>query len=132
MREILLEILAVVRPLIELLVMVLGPIFVGWLATKLSATLNVTDAKAKADLEARLRDALHKAAENGLLLAVQRLGIGEKTPVSPSLQKDLVEIAKNYVRQKNPETLAGLGVSAGDLADIITAKLPQLLPKTAN
>lgn len=127
MREILLEILSVVRPLIELLVMVLGPVFVTWLAAKLAATLKITDEKAKADLEAKLRDALHQSAENGLRLALQKFGGGKAVSMDT-----IVTLAKEYVRQNNPETLAGLGVSADMLDSILVAKLPQVLAKTDN
>lgn len=127
MREILLEILSVVRPLIELLVMVLGPVFVTWLAAKLAATLKITDEKAKADLEAKLRDALHQSAENGLRLALQKFG-GRKAVSMDTI----VTLAKEYVRQNTPETLAGLGVSDDMLDSILVAKLPQVLAKTDN
>ena len=129
MREELLSWLAVIRPLVELLVSLAGPIVIGWLVAKLSATLKITDEKTKADLEARLRDALHQSAENGLRLALQKLGLKDGMPV---LTSDVIEIAKQYVRQNNPETLAGLGVSADMLANILAAKLPQVLAKTAN
>ena len=127
MREVLLEILAVVRPLIELLVALGGPVIAGWLVAKLSATLKITDEKARVELEAGLRDALHKSAENGLRLALQRLGIKGGAPV---LTSEIVEVAKQYVRQNNPDALAGLGVSADMLTNILTAKLPQVMAKT--
>lgn len=65
--------------------------------------------------EEMLRDALHKAAENGLNYALNR-GSG---PVGATVIKDAVD----YVKSKNPQTLEKLRVSDSALVEIIKSKI---------
>ncbi|MBP2460158.1 MULTISPECIES: hypothetical protein [unclassified Rhizobium] len=55
-----------------LLVSTIGPVLVTLIAARLIAVLKVADEMQKLEIEARLRDALHQSAVNGLKLALRR------------------------------------------------------------
>lgn len=121
--EIIKELIAVFKPLIELLVITVGPILVTFLVARISKALNIRDEKQKVELENGLRNALHQSAENAIKFAVGRLGLNAALSLDTGRIKPevLIEAAK-YVIDKNPDALKGLGVTADQLRDILTAK----------
>jgi hypothetical protein len=126
--EILKEILTVTRPLLELLVTTVGPVLVGYIALRITKTLNITDDKQKAEFEGRLRDALHAAALNGLRYALQKAGQKLIDPGTGRVNKEVLTMAMDYVHEKNPETIKALKVKPQDIVDIILTKIPTINP----
>jgi len=116
------ELWLIVQPVVVLLVSTVGPILATWIAARLIALLKVTDEKQRVEIEAQLRTALHQSALNALKFAVARAGI----PVALGASGQLVTIAADYVREKNPEALQKLGVDSKALEEIIMSKLPEL------
>ena len=117
---------SITRPIIELAVTILGPILITWLSVKLAAILNIKEDKVKAALEKALRDALHASSQNAWLYALKTLGLSF-TDLKGLEGSDLlaaVNKAKEYVRDKNPDTIAKLGVTDQQLEDILITKLP--------
>lgn len=107
-------------PLVEALLSVLAT----WIITQIIRLLGITDQATRLKVEGQLRDALHFAAENGLKYAFAKLGAPPSLAVSASIIADAIA----YVKSKNPETVAALGVDDQALEHIILSKLPSLLP----
>lgn len=118
------EVWTIVQPVIVLLVSTVGPVLVTWISARLIALLKVTDEKQRVEIETQLRTALHQSAVNALKFAAARMGI----PVTlTSASGQLVTMAADYVRQKNPEALSKLGVDHKALEEIILSKIPDLV-----
>ena len=111
----------IVSPLVMLLVSIVGPALVAWVAVRLVAVLNVNDEKAKKDIEAKVRDALHLAALNGLKFAMTKVGLPSGS--LPSQQE--INDAMAYVRSKNPD--ASADIDDNDLEEIVMSKVPDLI-----
>ncbi|MFC3074855.1 hypothetical protein [Shinella pollutisoli] len=109
----------VMQPLVTLFIGIVGPVLVTWLAMRLVALLKISDEAKRAEIEGRLREALHASAENAVAYARARFGGSLTAPPIPAA----LEAAKDYVRSKNAGTLRQLGVSEGDLSDIILSKI---------
>lgn len=117
---------SIVQPVVVLLVSTVGPVLVTWISGRLITWLKVSGDAKKAEVEARLREALHQSAMNALKYAMAKYGVGASA-VGPHLISEAVQ----YVEDKNPEALAKLNVSGDGLRDIIMSKIPDLPDKTA-
>jgi hypothetical protein len=143
MKELLLSLLPILRPLLEVFITVVAPTMVTWLAYRLVSLLKITDDKQKAEVEATLRDALHESAKNALLYAMTQFGLsGSGTNMSQSVMElsrkagagdaaaqvkleGLVDMAvNNYLIPKMPETIKKLKATPEGLADIVISKVP--------
>jgi len=124
--EVVKELLSVFKPIIELLVLTVGPVLVGAVSAKLIQTLNIQDAAKKTELDANLRDALHKSAENAIKFALARLGLSTAIVSSGVVNPAVIREAINYVVEKNPDALKGLEVSDDSLTDILMTKAVKL------
>jgi len=111
------EIWTILQPIIVLLMSTVGPVLVTWIAARVISLLKITDQKQQLDIEVSLRNALHESAANALKYAVAKAGIPGGV-LAPSV----VTAAVDYVREKNPDAVAKLGVSQGALIDIIMSK----------
>lgn len=116
------ELWLVVQPIVVMFMATVGPLMATWLAARLIALLKITDEKQRVEIEAQLRTALHQSALNALKFAAARTGI----PVALGASGQLVTMAADYVREKNPEALQKLGVDSKALEEIIMSKLPEL------
>lgn len=112
----------IVRPLIELAVMTVGPVIVVWLSAKLAGVLKITDETKRKEMEEKIRDALHASAANGLRYALTKAGL----PVTAQPTPEILNMALEYVMEKNPETVNQLGASPKDVKDIILSKAPSI------
>lgn len=115
----------IVQPVVVLLVSTVGPVLVTWISARLISLLKVADEAKKAEVEARLRDALHQSAMNALKFAVSKAGIGA------AMSGPVLAEAIRYVEEKNPETLRKLDVPTDALREIIMSKLPDLMKKAS-
>lgn len=112
---------SIVQPVVVLLVSTVGPVLVTWISARLISLLKVSDDAKRAEVEARLRDALHQSAMNALKYALAKSG------ATPSLiGSTLISEAVRYVEDKNPEALDKLNVSSDGLREIIMSKVPDL------
>jgi len=120
------EIYGVFSPILQLLVMTVGPVLVTWISVKIAAVLNVKQEADRAALEKALRDAIHASSQNAWLYALKKLGLSfnDIRGLGDNQLVDTLRTAKEYVKDKNPEGLAKLGVSDKQLEDILLAKLP--------
>jgi hypothetical protein len=110
---------AILPPILDLAVTVLAT-GGAWLVGRLIRLTGVDTEAKRLDVEGKLREALHFAAENGLRFALTRAGM----PAIAQPTADIIADAMFYVMNKNPETLDKLGVSISGLEDIIHAKWP--------
>jgi hypothetical protein len=117
----------IVQPLVVLLVSTVGPALVGWISYRLVGLLKISDENAKKEMEAKIRDALHAAALNGLKYAMTRAGL----PAVGKPTKAMVDTAIDYVRTKSPDTAFQAGVTNDDLAQIILSKAPDVIAMIA-
>lgn len=120
METILRDAWGVVSPLVILLVSTVGPVLVAWLSARLIGLMNIKDEEAKLKIEAQLRDALHQSAANALRFAMTRIGAAGVT-------SEVLDVARTYVEEKNPDALDRLGVDPGNLRDILLSKVPDVL-----
>jgi hypothetical protein len=110
---------AILPPILDLAVTVLAA-GGAWLVERLVRLTGVDTEAKRLDVEAKLREALHFAAENGLRFALTKAGM-------PTIAEPTAEIIANaifYVTDKNPDTIRKLGVNGDALEDIIRAKWP--------
>lgn len=124
---ILVELWAIIQPLVVLFVSTVGPALITWLSLRLVALLKITDENAKKELEAKIRAALHEAALNGLKLAMTRAGLPSGAIPGGSVITEAVE----YIRKLSPETAVKAGVDDYDLAEIVLSKVPDVMAITA-
>lgn len=73
--------------------------------------------------EALVRDALHKAAENGVNLAITNLGGGLSAALQAGITTAVVDQAMDYVKNMNPKGLKKLRVDDNALKDIVKSKI---------
>jgi hypothetical protein len=106
-------------PFVEALLSVL----VTWVIAQIIRLLGITDQATRLKVEGQLRGALHFAAENGLKYAFAKLG----APPSLAASAGVIADAITYVKDKNPDTVAALGVDDEALKHIILSKLPSLV-----
>lgn len=121
------DVWTIVQPLATLFVSIVGPVLVTWIAMRLVGILRITDETKKKELEQRVREALHAAAENGLKYALAKAGLPVGAPVSAAV----LEQAIDYVRSKSPDTVKQTGVRDDDLEQIILSKVPNVLAQIA-
>lgn len=117
---------SIVQPVVVLLVSTVGPVLVTWISARLISWLKVSDDAKKAEVQARLREALHQSAMNALKYALAKSGAGPAV-----IGSTLISEAVRYVEEKNPEALSKLNVSGEGLREIIMSKIPDLPDKTA-
>lgn len=118
------EVWTIVQPVVVLLVSTVGPVLVTWIAARLITLLKVTDEKQRVEIEAKLREALHQSALNAVKYALVKSGLSVNPTQIPG---QLVTIATEYVREKNPEAVQRLGVDSKALEEIIMSKVPELV-----
>ncbi|MGN6777588.1 hypothetical protein [Rhizobium sp.] len=111
-------------PFVEALLSVL----VTWVIAQIIRLLGITDQATRLKVEGQLRDALHFAAENGLKYAFAKVGAPPTLAASATIIADAIA----YVKTKNPDTVAALGVDDQALEHIILSKLQSLVPATAS
>ncbi|MBB4954380.1 hypothetical protein H4S14_004145 [Agrobacterium vitis] len=102
-----------------------------WLAARLVRLIGISDTAKRLEVEGKLREALHFAAENGLRFALTKAGM----PTIAEPTAEIIADALFYVTDKNPDTIKKLGVNGNALEDIIRAKWPMAslgLPIVAN
>ncbi|MDA5627762.1 MULTISPECIES: hypothetical protein [Agrobacterium] len=118
------ELWLIVQPIAVMFVATVGPVMVTWIGARLIALLKITDEKQRVEIEVQLRTALHQSALNALKFAAARMGV----PVTlTGASGQLVTMAADYVREKNPEALSKLGVDQKALEEIILSKIPDLV-----
>lgn len=117
----------IVQPLATLFVSLVGPVLVTWIAMRLVGILRITDENKKKELEQRVREALHAAAENGLKYALAKAGL----PFGSMPNASVLEDAIDYVRSKSPGTVKQSGVHDDDIEQIILSKVPNVLAQIA-
>lgn len=132
MNEIIKALWDVIYPIFQLLVITVGPILVGWIATRFASLLKISDEKARAEFEEKLRDALHKAAENALKLITARVIASGAT--NAEALRQILDVNRDklveYVASKNPEAVKYFNLSPHGILDIITSKVPDLFTGT--
>jgi Mn2+/Fe2+ NRAMP family transporter len=123
------DIWQIIQPTVAVLITTVGPVIGFWISARVIALLKVTDENKKLEIEAKLREALHQSAFNALNFALAKGGV---RAVAPGLVAgEAISEAIKYVQEKNPETLAKLGVDQSALKDIIVSKVPDILGPTA-
>jgi hypothetical protein len=116
----------VVAPTVTVIVGIVGPALAVWVSTRLVSLMNIKNDAARVTMEGQLRDALHMSAQNGINFALQKLGIPAMNVINdPNNAAAVINLATSYVKDKNPEAIAKLGVDATKLQDIVASKIPQ-------
>lgn len=116
----------IVQPIVVLFFSTVGPVLVTWIAARVISLLKVADQAKQAEIEARLREALHQSAMNALKFAITKSGISTyPSTMAPTVISDAIR----YVEEKNPDTLKKLDVPTDALREIILSKLPDLVGK---
>lgn len=110
---------AILPPILDLAVTVLAS-GGAWLVARLVRLAGVDTQAKRLDVESKLREALHFAAENGLRFALTKAGM----PAIAEPTAEIIADALFYVTDKNPDTIKKLGVNGNALEDIIRAKWP--------
>lgn len=118
------EVWTIVQPIVVLAVTTISPFVVTWITYQVSRLLRIEDEKKKLEVEAQLRNALHDAAINALKFAATKFNT---VSLSGPMSRQIMDAAKAYVMEKNPETLAKLGVDQKNLEQIIMSKMPDLI-----
>lgn len=105
---------SIVQPIIVDLLLMLVLAIIGWAASFLPARFRL-------DIEARHRDALHKALDTGVGLAIDTL---QKHPAiaAPDMA---IGVVLDYVDGSVPDALRRLAPSRAQLEDMARAKLQQ-------
>jgi hypothetical protein len=114
---------SVLQPIILVLASTVGTALAAVISAQLVRWLNIKSKNERADLEGNLRNALHQSAENGINLAKVQLS---KAAVE-SVSNKAINVAIDYVKQKNPAAVRKLKVSDAALADIVKSKIGRLL-----
>lgn len=146
MKDALITALTILRPLLEVLITTVGPIFVTWLAYRMTTMLNLKNEAQKAAVEEQTREALHRAAENALLYAMTKFGLkgadgtnlsenlldvvrkaGRNDQVASAKLESVIDSAVNeYLIPKMPDAIRKLKASETDLADIVLSKVAKV------
>lgn len=121
------DIWTIVQPLVVLLVSIVGPVLVTWIAVRLTSLLNIQDESKRKEVEKQVRDALHNSALNGLQYAMTRAGL----PAGVLPNAGIIQDAIDYIRTKSPDTAEQAGVDDDDLTQIILSKVPDVFAKLA-
>lgn len=109
----------ILPPILDLAVTVLAA-GGAWLVGRLVRLAGVDTEAKRLEVESKLREALHFAAENGLRFALTKAGM----PTIAAPTAEIIADALFYVTDKNPDTIKKLGVNGNALEDIIRAKWP--------
>lgn len=115
----------VVQPIVVVLMTAIAPVIaalVTGLLVKLFNLAGINDENARLSLEAKLRTALHEAAINAVKYAVARK-VGLPDMITGAVPKEVIDVAIEYIRSKNPDTAKALGVNDADLTQIILSKI---------
>lgn len=107
-----------VMPVIVLLISTLGPLAGGYIVTQIISLLGITNQTKKLDVEKQLRDVLHFCAVNALKFAFTKA----KLPLDAELSASVISDALFYIKDKNPDTVAALGLNDADLTHILQAR----------
>lgn len=142
MKQLLLELGAVVWPLISLFITLVGAAIVPFLAGRLIKRLGIENADKKAEVEAKLREALHQSGQNALMFALSKAGYASplsvsnlvhNAPLDPKVKAKLDAVVqsavKDYLIPKMPGTIKKTKASETDLEDIVISKLFGLTEK---
>lgn len=121
------EVWTIVQPIAVLFVSTVGPLLVTWISARLIALLKVTDEKQRAEIEAKMRDALHQSAMNAIRFAFTKAGMPS---VAGQMNDTVLNEAVAYVTDKNPDALKKLGVNNKALRDILLSKIPEVMQAT--
>lgn len=144
MKEMLLSLLTILRPMLEVFISIVAPALIPWLAYRVVSLLKINDDKKKAEVEELLRNALHESARNALLYAMTQFGMhgATSTNMSQSIMElsrkagageadaqvkleSLIDSAVNdYLIPKMPDTIKKLKATPEGLADIVMSKVP--------
>lgn len=114
----------VIQPIVTTLAVTLGPVIATVISAQIIRLLNIQNEEKRKQVEEQIRNALHQAAANGLKFALARSGIILRPGdiVSP----DIMDMAIDYVKTKNPDTAKQAGVDRDALTEIILSKVPDL------
>lgn len=107
---------ATLQPMLVEYLLLLTLAGAGWLMRRLPERMRM-------DIEARHREALHRALDTGVGLAV---AAGRRTPQAAALDMAVAEIA-GYVHRSVPDALRRLAPSQAQLEQMARAKLQQHL-----
>lgn len=110
---------ALLPPVLDLAATVLAMLG-AWLVGLLVRLIGISDTAKRLEVEAKLREALHFAAENGLRFALARAGLSAGAAPTAEILAD----AMFYVRDKNPDTLQKLRLGSKGLEAILLSKWP--------
>lgn len=116
------SILSTTMPIIILLISTLGPVAGAYIVKQIISFLGVTNQTKKIEVEAKLRDVLHFCAANALKYAFTKAGLPLDSALSPSVISD----ALFYINNKNPDTVATLGLTDDDLTHILLTKAAEV------
>lgn len=127
MEQFLKDLYQVLKPVIDLLVITVGPLLVGWVSLQVSGFLKLKNDSEKASFETALKNALHEAARNGVRMAAARAGISmgdlEKGFINSDTVDKVRDMAVDYVLAKNPEAVKKFDLPPGGVADIVLSKM---------
>jgi len=98
-----------------------------WGAKRLLQYLGLKEKSAQLDIDAKTREYLLAAADNGIEFALrryrERVAAGEG---SADAARNVLEDSAAYVIQRVPDALAHFGLDAAGVRQIIDARLPKL------
>lgn len=112
----LLEVWEVFKPIVGIIVTSAIAVYVPVIAHRINTALGLKNEEA-------IRDALHKAAENGVAYAQTKLATAGAGPVTVGDTTKIIGEAVDYVKSKNPDAIKKLGVGDKALTDIVMAKI---------
>ncbi|AHA27862.1 hypothetical protein [Candidatus Liberibacter americanus] len=115
MIDTILSLIEIFQPIVTLSVSVFAPILFKSIAKPLICLLNLTEDSKQLEIESRLRDSLHQSASNALRFAMSKL---KSSDISPAV----IELARSYVYENNPETIKQLKIDANTIKNIIYSK----------
>ncbi len=115
-------ILSTVMPIIVLLISTLGPAAGTYIIAQIIGFLGITNQNKKLEVEGKLRDVLHFCMVNALKFAYTKAGLPLGSALSPAVISD----ALFYVKDKNPGTVAALGLNDTDLEHILLTKFSEV------
>lgn len=117
----------------ELFLTILLPGATGWIAVRIFKTLGINDDVKRAELDKRLRDALHAAALNALKMSLGSQAGASANDIARTLRLDNSPVvqAVNYVQSNNADAMKHFGLDANALVPIVLSKLPDVLQQIA-
>lgn len=114
----------VLQPFTTILVEAMMPILVGVMIAAVMrgiSWLGVTDEATRAEIERKLRDALHSAAENALKYALAKRTGKMIDMITGEVPESVIIDAMEYVKRLNPDGVKVVGTKA--LEEIILSKV---------